>query len=89
MRAHGTVFHHGDCIGADAEAHDIAVAMACEIVIHSPIVEDQARLEACNARAQAGCGLCRTQGILMLASKEREGRQRSTSAFPPWPTGAG
>jgi hypothetical protein len=34
-----TVFHHGDCIGADAEAHDIAAAMGCEIVIHPPVTE--------------------------------------------------
>jgi hypothetical protein len=34
-----TVFHHGDCIGADAQAHDVAAAMSCEIVIHPPIVE--------------------------------------------------
>ncbi len=29
-------FHHGDCIGADAEAHDIAVAEAFTIIIHPP-----------------------------------------------------
>ena len=34
-----TVLHHGDCIGADAQAHEIAVSMSCEIVIHPPIVE--------------------------------------------------
>ncbi|HJV74804.1 MAG TPA: hypothetical protein VJ654_11325 [Noviherbaspirillum sp.] len=32
-------FHHGDCIGADAQAHDIVreVAPACRIVLHPPI----------------------------------------------------
>jgi len=30
-------FHHGDCIGADAEAHDIAVALGFEPFIHPPI----------------------------------------------------
>ena len=36
---HATALHHGDCIGADAQAHDVAVAMGCEIVIHPPVTE--------------------------------------------------
>jgi len=31
-----TEFHHGDCIGADAEAGDIAVIHKAEIHIHPP-----------------------------------------------------
>jgi hypothetical protein len=31
-----TEFHHGDCIGADAEAHDLPAAAGLEIVIHPP-----------------------------------------------------
>lgn len=29
-------FHHGDCIGADAEAHDIADAAGLSVHIHPP-----------------------------------------------------
>lgn len=29
-------FHHGDCIGADSEAHDIARDLNCFITIHPP-----------------------------------------------------
>lgn len=38
-------FHHGDCIGADAEAHDIVWKLVheeglhCQIVVHPPIDE--------------------------------------------------
>jgi hypothetical protein len=37
----GAILHHGDAIGADAEAHDIAVALGCAIVIHPPQIEMQ------------------------------------------------
>lgn len=38
LRAHarGGTLHHGDCIGADAQAHDIALAEGLSIVIHPP-----------------------------------------------------
>ena len=32
----GIILHHGDAVGADAEAHDIAVELDCGIVIHPP-----------------------------------------------------
>lgn len=31
-------FHHGDCIGADAQAHDIAESLNIPIVIHPPTI---------------------------------------------------
>ena len=30
------IFHHGDCIGADTDAHEIAKKLNCKIVIHPP-----------------------------------------------------
>ena len=32
------ILHHGDCIGADAEAHAGALALGWSIVVHPPIV---------------------------------------------------
>ena len=32
-----TEFHHGDCIGADADAHEIVLKLKMPVVVHPPI----------------------------------------------------
>jgi len=34
-------FHHGDCIGADAEAHDLAEMLGFKTVTHPPVKESK------------------------------------------------
>ena len=43
-----SVFHHGDCIGADELAHQIACKLNFHIVVHPPN----------NSRNRAFCGKC-------------------------------
>lgn len=39
-----TVFHHGDCVGADAEAHDLVVGGGSPVEVHvHPPVDDTHR----------------------------------------------
>lgn len=34
-------FHHGDCMGADAQAHEIAVSLRYRIILHPPSNSDK------------------------------------------------
>jgi hypothetical protein len=46
------VLHHGDAVGADAEAHEQAVALGWSVIIHPPINEAwRARKAASEERA--------------------------------------
>lgn len=36
-----SMFHHGDCIGADAESHAIVLKHNVEVIIHPPINESK------------------------------------------------
>lgn len=38
----GVELHHGDCVGADATAHDLAISLGWKVVIHPP-TKDTAR----------------------------------------------
>lgn len=46
-------FHHGDCIGADAQAHAIALQEGCRIVIHPP--KNHSKRAWCNRGNISGC----------------------------------
>lgn len=55
-----TGFHHGDCIGADADAHHIAYISGLPITIHPPI----------NRSKRAYCARSEAKNVIILEPKE-------------------
>ena len=47
----GTQLHHGDCIGADADAHTIARSLGLEVIVHPP-TNDESRAFCRGAAAE-------------------------------------
>lgn len=81
-RNQASELHHGDCIGADEEAHGIALALGVDVVVHPP-TDNRAR-----AHCDVGTVLAplpylkRNHAIvdacdLMLAAPDGPERQRS------------
>lgn len=76
-QASGSEFHHGDCVGSDAEAHHIANGMGLEPVIHPP--DDPIKRAFCKANRvrQTEPYLVRNRNIvdsaeLLIATPELE-----------------
>ena len=74
--------HHGDCVGADAEAHDIAKAMGCRIITHPPIDEALRAFKAADECRKPKSYLARNKDIVyesdhLIAAPKNYGEQRS------------
>jgi hypothetical protein len=62
-----THLHHGDCLGADAQAHEIAVGYTIEVVIHPPT----------NDKLRAYCGLGDGDNVVWMTAKPYLFRNRA------------
>ena len=75
--------HHGDAIGADAEAHDIAVALGRGVVIHPASLPDQrafksaADIRSPKAPLVRNKVIVRETSVLIAAPGERTEQLRS------------
>ena len=56
-------FHHGDCVGADAEAHDIAKLRRYKTIAHPPTIENKRAFKAADIILEAKKYLDRNQDI--------------------------
>lgn len=76
LRGRQIEFHHGDCIGSDAEAHEIARVCGARIIIHPPL--NQAKRALClggdvlapKAYLTRNRDIVRATGRLIAAPKE-------------------
>lgn len=79
----GGVFHHGDCVGADEQAHVIAVECNYIIVVHPPIRPDRRAFKMGDEIRVSKAYMMRNQdivdecGILVAAPKEMAQIDRS------------
>lgn len=76
-------FHHGDCIGADAEAHDIAIELNYYVVVHPPIIKGK-RAWKIAPKVNLPLGylernriIVRSTDVLLAAPRELEEQLRS------------
>ena len=76
-------FHHGDAIGADAEAHDIAVALGHAVAIHPATLPDQRAFKSASdirsprAPLVRNKAIARETNVLIAAPGERDEQLRS------------
>jgi len=77
------VFHHGDCIGADSEAHSMAVDSGFSVVLHPPSISTKrAFCKADESRSpmdylQRNLEIVKESDILLAAPKEKDEQLRS------------
>lgn len=50
-------FHHGQCVGADKDAHDIAQPLSVKVIIHPPV--NKSKVSECNG-----------ENVIMLPDKQ-------------------
>lgn len=87
------VLHHGDCIGADAEAHRLARAVSAHIVVHPPSDEsNRAFMDDAHETRPAYAFLTRNRHIVrdsrdgVIAAPHRADEPRSTRGDGTWTT---
>jgi hypothetical protein len=83
LAAEGTELHHGDCLGADAQAHDLAEQLGVGTVIHPPTdpklrafkVGDEVR--ACRPYLQRNHDIVRETQLLIATPRTEHEELRS------------